>query len=105
MLGYEGDPDYAERSAVRLNRARELLEGTPDGTVDAALLRKFLSDHEHAPDSICRHETPGRSSFTCFWCIADLTDGTVSFGRGNPCESLTQTYAFAVWPAAQTATS
>ena len=104
MLGYEGDPEYAVLSAIRLDRARELLAGAADGTVDATLLREFLSDHEHAPDSICRHDTPGRTSFTCFWCVADLTDGTISFGRGNPCDSFTQTYAFAVWPAARTST-
>jgi isopenicillin-N N-acyltransferase like protein len=105
MIRYEGDPEYAERSAVRLRRAAELLENAPAGGVDASLLRTFLSDHEHAPDSICRHETPGRSSFTCFWSVADMAAGTIAYGRGNPCDSRTQTYTFARWPDDATATS
>ncbi|MFN8231965.1 MAG: C45 family peptidase [Actinomycetota bacterium] len=55
MLGYEGDPAYAERSAIRYRRAWELLSAAAPGSVDAPMLRTILSDHEHAPDSICRH--------------------------------------------------
>ncbi len=105
MIRYEGDPEYAEQSAVRLRRAAELLQDAPAGSVDAALLRTFLSDHERAPDSICRHETPGRSSFTCFWSVADMTAGTITYGRGNPCDSLSQTYSFSSWPGGATAPS
>ena len=95
MLGYEGDPTYAELSAIRLRRAREMLAAAGPGTVDEAMLRGFLSDHENAPDSICRHEAEGRESVTCFWCVGDVTEGSVSFGRGNPCDSVEQTYSFA----------
>jgi len=103
MLRYEGDPEYAPSSAVRLRRAEELLAEAPPGHIDAGVLRAFLSDHAHAPDSICRHETPGRTSFTCFWSVADLTVGTVTFGRGNPCDSTAQTYTFDSWPSADAA--
>ncbi len=95
MLAYEGDPEYAEQSAVRYRRAGELMAGAEPGSLDVSGLREFLSDHEHAPDSICRHEQEDRESFTCFWSVADLTDGTILFGRGNPCDSLEQEYAFA----------
>jgi hypothetical protein len=34
-------------------------------------------------------------SATAFWCIADVTDMVVTYGRGNPCDSTAQEYAFA----------
>jgi len=95
MLRYEGDPKYAERSATRYRRAWELLEAQPDGSVTESTLREILSDHEHAPDSICRHPIGAKGeSVTCFWCIADVTEGRVAFGRGNPCDSAEQEYVF-----------
>ena len=56
---------------------------------------RALSDHTGAPDSLCRHIEDGASSKTVFWCIADVTEGTVRYGRGNPCDSREQRYAFA----------
>jgi isopenicillin-N N-acyltransferase-like protein len=94
MLRYEGDPEYAELSAVRYARARELLAEAPPGGVDETMLRRFLSDHENAPDSLCRHEAEGRTSVTCFWCVADVTERRVTFGRGNPCDSVEQRFSF-----------
>ncbi|MBI3647650.1 MAG: hypothetical protein HY240_02665 [Actinobacteria bacterium] len=95
MLGYEGDPEYAKLSAIRYERARELLAAAEPGSVDEAMLRGFLSDHEHAPDSLCRHEAEGRTSVTCFWCVVDVTEGRVTYGRGNPCDSVAQEHQFA----------
>jgi isopenicillin-N N-acyltransferase-like protein len=100
MLGYEGDPTYAGRSAVRYRRAAELLGAQPAGTVTMDVLHGFLQDHENAPDSICRHEAEGSSTVTAFWCVADVTDGLVRFGRGNPCDSTVQQYRFAELSAA-----
>ncbi|HTG48555.1 MAG TPA: C45 family peptidase [Actinomycetota bacterium] len=95
MLPYEGDPEYAVLSARRYARAADLLAAAPAGTVTVELLHTFLQDHEGAPDSLCRHEAPGRTSVTAFWCVADLTDGMVRFGRGNPCDSEVQEHRFA----------
>jgi isopenicillin-N N-acyltransferase-like protein len=96
MLPYEGDPAYAERSAVRYARAGELLSAQPDGSITEDVLREMLSDHEHAPDSLCRHPVEGANgSVTCFWCVADVTDMRITFGRGNPCDSVAQEFAFA----------
>jgi len=95
MLPYEGDPVYARRSAVRYARAEELLAAQSDGTVTEERMREILSDHEHAPDSLCRHAEDGATSVTCFWCIADVTDMRVTFGRGNPCDSVAQEFMFA----------
>lgn len=98
MLAYEGDPAYAERSAIRYRRAWELLSAAAPGSVDGARLRTILSDHEHAPDSLCRHPHPDRTSVTCFWCVADVTAGSVTYGRGNPCDSIAQVFAFRDYP-------
>ena len=94
MLRYEGDPAYAARSAVRHARAAELLAAAPPGSVTPASLRAMLADHGSDP-AICRHEAPAERSKTVFWCIADITAGEIRFGRGNPCASVEQRYAFA----------
>ncbi|MGZ8565479.1 MAG: C45 family autoproteolytic acyltransferase/hydrolase, partial [Actinomycetota bacterium] len=95
MLAYEGDPEYAAISAVRARRAAELLDAAPPASLTMETLQGFLSDHENAPDSLCRHPHPDRSSITCFWCVADLHDGAVRYGRGNPCDSTQQEFVFA----------
>jgi len=95
MLRYEGDPGYAPHSNTRYRRARELLAEQPSGSVTEETLREFLSDHDNAPDCICRHsDRYGGESKTAFWVIADVTDGRITYGRGNPCESEAQAYEF-----------
>jgi isopenicillin-N N-acyltransferase-like protein len=95
MLRYEGDPDYVPHSATRYARAAELLAATEPGTITVETMRAFLSDHETEPDSLCRHpeRSPTRSA-TCFWWVSDMTEMRVHFGRGNPCDSVEQVYAF-----------
>jgi len=94
MLDYEGDPEYADHSAMRYRRAAELLAGAPAGSITMDTLQVFLQDHEHAPDSLCRHEAPERTTVTAFWSVADVTDGVIRYGRGNPCDSEMQEYRF-----------
>lgn len=94
MLRFEGDPEYAKRSAVRYRRAAQLLENaasTP-GSVTEAGLRTMLADHQDAPDALCRHADEGSKTKTVFWVVADVTDGRVTFGRGNPCDSEAQSF-------------
>ncbi len=97
MLRFEGDTEYAEHSAVRYRRGGELLAAN-SGRITIELLREFLSDHEGAPDSLCRDPEwfgkPPTASGTSFWWIADVTDMRVTFGRGNPCDSVAQEYEF-----------
>ncbi|MEX0983545.1 MAG: C45 family peptidase [Actinomycetota bacterium] len=95
MLPYEGDPAYAKRSAMRYERGRALLAAQPPGSVTMDALHAMLADHEGAPDSICRHPEGDSTTETAFWCVADVTDGAIRYGRGNPCDSVTQEYAFA----------
>jgi isopenicillin-N N-acyltransferase-like protein len=95
MLPYEGDEDYADHhSSVRLARARDLLAAQPPGTITMAAMRTMLSDHDGRPDAICRHTEDGARSKTVFWCVADVTEGVVRYGRGNPCDSTEQEYRF-----------
>jgi isopenicillin-N N-acyltransferase like protein len=99
MVPFEGDAAYAVRSARRLDRARALLAAHAPGTVTAGSMRAMLSDHEGAPDAICRHPDAAHpQEKTVFWCVADLTEGRIDFGRGNPCDSVAQAYVFAAWP-------
>jgi isopenicillin-N N-acyltransferase like protein len=91
MRRYEGDVEYAERSDVRYRRALRWLTASD---ITAAHLRAALSDHSDAPDSICRHLQPGSQTKTVFWCIADVTRGEITYGRGNPCDSDDQLYVF-----------
>ncbi|MEO8475907.1 MAG: C45 family peptidase [Actinomycetota bacterium] len=99
MLDFEGDPDYAVRSGQRYGRARALLAKQAPGTVTTDSMRAMLSDHETHPNAICRHpddEHPNEK--TVFWCVADVTDGRITYGRGNPCDSQAQVYEFASYP-------
>jgi hypothetical protein len=57
-------------------------------------MREALSDHTGGADALCRHVNAGAISKTVFWCIADVTEGRVTFGRGNPCNSTEQVYEF-----------
>ena len=100
MVPFEGDPGYAEHSNVRYERGRRLLAEQPAGTITGARLRELLADHETRPDSLCKHPEFGTpDSKTVFWCVADVTEGVVTFGRGNPCDSQAQEYAFAEYGA------
>ncbi len=91
MRAYEGDVDYAAHSDVRYRRA---LRWLASGNITAQHLRAALSDHSDAPDSICRHLHQGSQTKTVFWCIADVTRGEITYGRGNPCDSDDQFYVF-----------
>jgi isopenicillin-N N-acyltransferase-like protein len=97
MLDYEGDIDYAARSAIRHRRAAALMDEATraPGSVDSASMLAMLADHENMPDSLCRHPSEHTTTKTVFWCIADVTSGAITFGLGNPCVSSPQTYRFA----------
>ena len=96
MLPFEGDPEYADalRGPLRA-RPGSCWPPQPPGSVTMDGLHAMLADHEGAPDSICRHPDGDRTTETAFWCVADVTDGVIAFGRGNPCDSVAQEYRFA----------
>jgi isopenicillin-N N-acyltransferase like protein len=84
MRRFEREGDRSG-SRARYRRARELLDA---GAAPLDVLR----DHEGAPEAICRH---GEGTKTVFWCVADVRARRVEYGRGNPCGSERQSYAFA----------
>jgi isopenicillin-N N-acyltransferase like protein len=96
MSRFEDDPEYALRSRKRLERARTLIGSLDPTTADEGRLRSILSDHENGVDAICRHPAAVSPDAvkTVFWCIADVTEGRISYGRGNPCQSREQSYVF-----------
>ncbi len=98
MRRYEGDPAYALRSAVRLGRALELLDGPrgagPEpGTITSERMLAFLADHATSP-SICRHDDGSETSVTVFWCLADVTAGEIRYGLGPRCRGNETRYRF-----------
>lgn len=72
-------------STARLCRAQELLAACDEPWTADALL-EVLSDHENAPDSLCRHGD-AEAARTVFWCVADVTAGSIRYGSGPPCAS------------------
>jgi isopenicillin-N N-acyltransferase-like protein len=90
MRGFEHAGDYTS-SCTRLDRARELATG---GDFTLARLRELLSDHANGENAICRHGDEPKAVKTVFWCVADVTAGEITYGRGNPCDSEAQVYRF-----------
>jgi isopenicillin-N N-acyltransferase like protein len=86
MEAFESSKDLGS-SCRRLERARELARGR-GFTVGA--LRAVLADHE----ALCRHGEGPKAVKTVFWCVADVTAGEITYGRGNPCDSEAQVYRF-----------
>lgn len=76
----------------RFDRMKQLLkEHQASGKkVDGDVIRRWLSDHENKPYSICRHKIPGSSDYTntvtVFAVIMNLTERTMHFMNGQPCE-------------------
>jgi isopenicillin-N N-acyltransferase like protein len=93
MLDYEGGDD-TEGSATRLHRAHELLEDALSEPITRTRLRQILSDHENGRFALCRHGYARGEPQTVFWCVVDVTARTVMYGRGNPCDSEAELYAF-----------
>jgi isopenicillin-N N-acyltransferase-like protein len=77
-------------SIARLCRAQELLAARDEPWTADALL-DVLSDHENAPDSLCRHGDADGAR-TVFWCVADVTAGNIRYGSGPPCASEPASY-------------
>jgi isopenicillin-N N-acyltransferase like protein len=93
MLEYEAS-ETVEPSALRLHRARKLLDDSVGEPITRARLREILSDHENGRDALCRHGHAPGDPQTVFWCVADVPARTVMYGRGNPCDSEAELYAF-----------
>jgi isopenicillin-N N-acyltransferase-like protein len=80
-------------SRMRLARLDQLLRDRlgAETHVDEALLFEILSDHEDAPQSICRHfnpdQPPEERMETLFAVAMDLTERRLTLRHGKPCET------------------
>ena len=88
-------------SFPRLERMRELLESRA-GRLTVDDVKRFLSDHDGHPTSICRHPHSGAddpmlpaSGLTAASLIAEPDHGRLHVSRGNPCTSAYVTYHLA----------
>lgn len=80
-------------SFPRLDRMRSLIRGK-FGSITAEDLKQFVSDHDGAPVSICRHPHDGygdailpASGHTVAAMIAEPASGGFHLAAGNPCET------------------
>lgn len=86
--------DYADlvvsTSRTRLDRVTELVEPVADPG-DRAFLEAALTDHENAPDSVCRHPDPAlptlEQTMTATSAVVDVTGRRVRLSEGPPCET------------------
>ena len=94
MRMYERSVFHAGRSAIRSERLTVLLNALEPGTVTPAQLRSILSDHENAPESICRHAVSEHDMETVFWAIAEPAAREVEYGLGPTCTSESHRFRF-----------
>jgi isopenicillin-N N-acyltransferase-like protein len=94
MHAFERSAHHADRSNVRRERVSQLLSALEPGAVTPAHLRAILSDHENAPESICRHAASEHDMETVFWAIADPKARQVTYGLRPPCIPGAETYLF-----------
>jgi isopenicillin-N N-acyltransferase-like protein len=94
MRSFERNPRHASRSEQRGRRVAELLDAVEPGTFTAERLREILSDHDGAPESICRHANGPDEMQTVFWSIAEPGQGHVEYGLGPPCSTEALHYQF-----------
>ncbi len=86
LLSEERYEQRAVESEPRAARLRELLE-SKSPRVTSADCREALRDHAHEPHSVCRHggSVHGADIQTTSSLVADLNDGVLWLGRGQPC--------------------
>ncbi|ASN07299.1 choloylglycine hydrolase [Virgibacillus necropolis] len=77
-------------SFTRLTTINSLLDQLDGKNSTKGDLFQILSNHDHFPDSICRHSLPKQSEReeidTVFSIVMDLTDGELEWVEGRPCE-------------------
>ncbi|UOR11356.1 C45 family autoproteolytic acyltransferase/hydolase [Halobacillus amylolyticus] len=82
--------DALSNSFTRLTTIDSLLEQLEGENITKNDLFHILSNHDHFPDSICRHSLPhqsGRQNIdTVFSIVMNLTDHELFWSEGRPCE-------------------
>ncbi|MFP6619830.1 MAG: C45 family peptidase [Pirellulaceae bacterium] len=86
-------PELIE-SGPRKNRIDRLFQQA-EGSPGVAAMKRFLSDHDGYPRSICRHpnDHPEHGYWTTvFSVVVDAEAGQLHVSRGNPCETEFELY-------------
>ena len=101
MLPFEGDPEYAKRSAVRYRAGPHAARGGRRRPPSRRHPPQHARRSRGAPDSICRHPEFGSPTVEDGVLVHGGCHraGRIRFGRGNPCDSVAQDYGFANYPA------
>ncbi|ASK64364.1 choloylglycine hydrolase [Virgibacillus phasianinus] len=77
-------------SFTRLTTVNSLLGQLDGSTITKDDLFQILANHDHFPESICRHSQPGQSERenidTVFSIVMNLTDDELEWIEGRPCE-------------------
>jgi hypothetical protein len=63
-----------------------------DGKIDVNAVQKILKDHFDHPFSVCAHASDDfnpavQSSKTCLSIIIDLSQKSIWYTKGNPCQN------------------
>jgi isopenicillin-N N-acyltransferase-like protein len=82
MRHFEFDRQRIASSLVRYNRGRRLMQHNL-GEMTVPKMMEMLSDHVGYPNSICRHASGIKTTFSI---VIDLSTLTMYLARGNPCE-------------------
>ncbi len=83
--------DYNPSTYIRLHRMKKLLNQM-DEKIDVKDIQDILKDHFDHPFSVCLHdidEFPPATivSKTCLSIVMDLSEKTIFYTRGNPCQN------------------
>jgi isopenicillin-N N-acyltransferase like protein len=93
--GVDTAPQLQPDSYHRLDRIRSLV-GQHYGRINVEIVMKILADHDHHPNSICRHTDPTVpiSSTTLASFIMVPVEGIIYVAAGCPCENQYVRYEF-----------
>ncbi|NPV93282.1 MAG: hypothetical protein HPY50_21190 [Firmicutes bacterium] len=85
--GVDTAPQLQPDSYHRLDRVRSLMN-QHYGHINIEIVMKILADHDHHPDSICRHIDPAAQipSTTLASFIMAPGEGAIYIAAGHPCE-------------------
>lgn len=88
-------PQLQPDSYHRLDRIRSLVD-QHYGHINIETVMKILADHDHHPNSICRHVNPAapKSSKTLASFIMIPSEGAIYIAAGHPCECEYVRYKF-----------
>lgn len=93
------NPDYVDSSSQsRYGVITRAMADLPDpGQIRNRDILKILSSHEKSPYSPCRHPGGSVRGTTLATAVIDVTGGTLTLYKGNPCESVANQW-FCVYP-------